>query len=131
MAVNYLLVFYYIFKQKLALDCGEGENGVQILNAPNSEEILLVNEMPFQHIDYYKQISNKANKDQEFMKDFERKKFHVYYLAKEGSFYQGEWLNNKRHGMGVCCWADGSHCKGEWKNDQLNGRVVFVHSRGF
>ena len=29
----------------------------------------------------------------------------------------GEWRCDKRHGQGVCRFADGSHFRGEWEDD--------------
>ena len=33
-----------------------------------------------------------------------------------GKQYEGNFLNNKRHGYGVFTWEDGHCYKGNWKN---------------
>jgi len=43
-----------------------------------------------------------------------------------GAVYSGEWLNGRRHGQGVCVYADGSYHKGEWSNDApVNRSLMF------
>lgn len=47
-----------------------------------------------------------------------------YHLANDkykGFFYEGEWLNNKRHGVGTVIWPNGNKYVGEQKNGQLHG----------
>ncbi len=44
------------------------------------------------------------------------------FFYKEGSYYDGEWLNNKMHGKGMLYYASGKLAyDGEWYNDQFNG----------
>ena len=33
------------------------------------------------------------------------------------SLISGEWKCDKRHGQGVCLFADGTHFRGEWEED--------------
>jgi hypothetical protein len=40
------------------------------------------------------------------------------FFYKEGSYYDGEWLNNKMHGKGMLYYASGKLAyDGEWYND--------------
>ena len=39
-----------------------------------------------------------------------------------GAVYEGEVVDGKREGYGVCSWKDGSKYEGEWKNDKANGK---------
>lgn len=34
-----------------------------------------------------------------------------------GSIYNGEWLEGKRHGRGTLMWEDGSRYEGEWRDN--------------
>lgn len=44
--------------------------------------------------------------------------------------YDGEWINDKRHGRGTGIWADGSRWEGQWKNDAAQGEGTLFHSNG-
>jgi antitoxin component YwqK of YwqJK toxin-antitoxin module len=40
------------------------------------------------------------------------------FFYKEGSYYDGEWKNNKMHGFGTLYYPDGCIAyQGEWKDD--------------
>lgn len=44
------------------------------------------------------------------------------YLFKDGTFYDGQWSNNKINGIGNLYFADGDlEYSGEWRNDEFNG----------
>jgi hypothetical protein len=47
-----------------------------------------------------------------------------------GATYEGEWLNEKRHGQGTQTWADGAEYKGQWVNDKAQGWGIFKHVDG-
>jgi hypothetical protein len=44
--------------------------------------------------------------------------------------YEGQWVNDVKHGMGVLVYPDGETIKGYWQNDRLNG-LATVHKKGF
>ena len=44
------------------------------------------------------------------------------YISASGNVYEGEWLNDKRHGKGKQVKADGSWCEGTWTNNLMNGK---------
>ena len=47
-----------------------------------------------------------------------------YHLAEgplKGYTYEGKWLNNKRHGLGIVIWPNGNKYIGEQENGQLHG----------
>jgi len=39
----------------------------------------------------------------------------------KGDRYEGQWMNNKRHGRGILFYADGKKFVGEWEN----GLIIF------
>ena len=39
----------------------------------------------------------------------------------DGSKYEGEWQDGKRHGTGVSTWTDGSRHREMWKKGRLTG----------
>lgn len=52
---------------------------------------------------------------------------HVY---EDGSRYEGEWQDEKRHGQGVWTRPDGSVYAGEWKNDKPDGQGTLTRPDG-
>jgi hypothetical protein len=44
------------------------------------------------------------------------------YTYPDGSKYEGEWQNNKRHGRGIWTRPDGMQFDGEWVNDKPDGQ---------
>ena len=43
---------------------------------------------------------------------------------KDGSFFEGEWKNNKREGKGIYKWTNGDFYEGEWKSDEREGKGI-------
>ena len=43
-------------------------------------------------------------------------------IWKDGNRYEGEYINDLKHGFGVYTWADGSRYEGEWKDDNMHGK---------
>lgn len=44
----------------------------------------------------------------------------LYYA--DGNIYDGEWLNDMRHGMGTLVnYKDGSRYEGQWERDKRHG----------
>jgi hypothetical protein len=39
--------------------------------------------------------------------------------------YEGEYLNDKKHGIGTFSWPDGRKYKGSWLNGKQHGRGEF------
>lgn len=37
------------------------------------------------------------------------------------SYYEGDWVVNKRHGFGTCCYPSGNVYEGLWFNDRRHG----------
>ena len=46
------------------------------------------------------------------------------------SEYDGEWLNDKYHGYGVCTSASGWKYVGTFKDGKFNGKGVWTHPDG-
>ena len=42
-------------------------------------------------------------------------------FLRAGSYYDGNWVNGKRHGNGKMFFSDKSVYDGEWENDKQNG----------
>ena len=61
--------------------------------------------------------------------DFDPKGFSSFYVSfaldKKLPFYEGEFVNGKRHGYGVQYYSDGAIYKGEYKNDEMHGQGTF------
>jgi len=49
-------------------------------------------------------------------------------ILADGSIYEGEWLDCKRHGRGVLLWADGSIYEGNWEKGQCHGLGRLIKS---
>ena len=49
--------------------------------------------------------------------------------AKNGSLYQGHWLNGKRHGMGIMKFSSGNYYKGHFVNGLKHGYGEFYYSQ--
>ena len=48
----------------------------------------------------------------------------------DGSEYQGEWQNGKRHGIGTYISPTGTRYEGEWENDGASGHGVCHYADG-
>jgi len=48
----------------------------------------------------------------------------------EMSRYEGEWLNDKRHGKGKCLFSDNSIYSGEFRNDEMDGNGIYKWNDG-
>ncbi|WP_350285853.1 hypothetical protein [uncultured Croceitalea sp.] len=51
-------------------------------------------------------------------------------LLDTGSRYEGEWLDNQRHGKGSFYWPDGEHYEGAYENDKRNGLGTYYWPNG-
>lgn len=54
----------------------------------------------------------------------------VTQTHEDGSVYEGQVQNGKRHGQGKMTYADGAVYEGEWKNDQRNGQGKMTYADG-
>lgn len=45
----------------------------------------------------------------------------IFKIGPDGAKYQGNWLNNKAHGLGKFNHADGDEYDGNWEDDKANG----------
>ena len=43
-------------------------------------------------------------------------------VYEDGSVYEGDWLNDLRHGHGKYTWPNAIVYNGEWKNDSQDGK---------
>ena len=48
----------------------------------------------------------------------------------DGSRYEGEYRDGKRHGHGTYTWADGNRYKGEWQEDRMHGQGTMTWHYG-
>lgn len=51
-------------------------------------------------------------------------------LFPNGSFYEGEWLNQNPHGTGTLVQADGTRYAGQFKNGEPSGKGVMIWANG-
>jgi competence protein ComEC len=52
------------------------------------------------------------------------------YTYPDGSKYEGEWQDNKRHGRGIWTRPDGMRYEGEWENDKPSGQGTLTAPDG-
>ena len=48
----------------------------------------------------------------------------MYYA--NGDIYEGEWLDDMRHGKGMLRLANTNRYEGEWKNNKMCGNGIFT-----
>ena len=52
------------------------------------------------------------------------------YIWTDGRIYEGEWMNQKLHGVGIYKWRDGKIYKGEYSNDKKHGFGIYTLQDG-
>ena len=52
------------------------------------------------------------------------------YAWNDGSFYDGEWSNGTKSGFGKITYADNSSYEGQWRDDKYNGKGTLVYKNG-
>lgn len=88
-------------------------------------------------------IFSQSNSDCDYKKEFdngdvyegcrdveERRNGKGKYTWADGSYYNGEWVNNKKEGIGEYKFKDGSLFNGDWVNNKRNGLGKFISSSG-
>jgi len=63
-------------------------------------------------------------------KSLKKSNFTLFIFIRNGDFYKGEWLKDKKHGKGFYKWENGNTYKGDWRNDKMNGKGIFVTKIG-
>ena len=53
----------------------------------------------------------------------------ISFVFEDGSAYDGEWLDDKRHGQGIMTFGE-SRYEGIWENDKRHGKGVHTYSNG-
>ena len=48
----------------------------------------------------------------------------------DGSRYEGEILNGKRHGRGIYVWSDGTRYTGDWRDGRKHGQGTYIWANG-
>jgi hypothetical protein len=51
----------------------------------------------------------------------------IYKIYPNGDIYEGEWLNDKKHGQGKMTYANGDIYYGDWKNDKKHGQGIMAY----
>lgn len=59
-----------------------------------------------------------------------KKTYYKSYKYATGAVYQGEWLQNFRHGRGIMKWPDGAVYEGDWDYGMAFGQGKFQHIDG-
>ncbi len=44
----------------------------------------------------------------------------------DGDIYEGEWVNDKAHGIGTYIHKDGSNYEGQWYKDKQEGEGLII-----
>jgi hypothetical protein len=52
------------------------------------------------------------------------------FTYRDGTKYQGQWLNSKRNGQGTFYWANGDKYTGQWVSDIKEGQASYIWSNG-
>ena len=52
------------------------------------------------------------------------------YHDYDGNIYEGNWLNNMKHGFGKQIFINGDVYTGEWKDGMMDGEGTLVFSSG-
>jgi hypothetical protein len=55
--------------------------------------------------------------------------FRIHVDAR-GNIYEGEWLDDKKHGKGKMDFANGYKYTGDWVNDMATGEGIFIWNNG-
>jgi len=50
------------------------------------------------------------------------------YEFKDGSTYEGHWVENQRQGEGTFVWRSGAKYEGTWNADKKNGKGKMIFS---
>ena len=45
----------------------------------------------------------------------------------DGTWYEGEWKDDKMEGQGILTYTDGTFYKGEWKDNDMNGYGILTY----
>jgi hypothetical protein len=63
---------------------------------------------------------------------WKKKEYHGPVICNyaDGSEYQGEWQDGKRHGIGTYISPTGTRYEGEWENDEASGHGVCHYADG-
>ena len=77
--------------------------------------------------DFFDNIKNKSLDDDKDKHEIEKRELFRYT---DGSTYEGEWLDDKRHGKGVMIYAEGNKYVGEWQNDMCHGQGKYYYRNG-
>lgn len=51
----------------------------------------------------------------------------IWYVVEPSplTLVEGEWVDGKRDGYGMCVWDDGSNYAGEWKENLRHGNLIY------
>lgn len=55
---------------------------------------------------------------------------HGKIVYNNGTYYDGEFLHDKRHGQGVFVWADGRKYVGKWQKGKQHGKGAMYTIKG-
>ena len=53
-----------------------------------------------------------------------------YYYAANGNEYNGDWVNDKKHGFGDFVWKSGDRYRGHYLNDKKSGHGIYTWPNG-
>lgn len=47
-----------------------------------------------------------------------------FMLGIDNSWYEGDYIDGRKEGKGKYVWPDGSYYEGEWRENKINGHVI-------
>lgn len=48
----------------------------------------------------------------------------IFRLGIDNSWYEGDYIDGRKEGKGKYVWPDGSYYEGEWRENKINGHVL-------
>jgi len=66
--------------------------------------------------------NNDPNNDIKLINDGQQIFRLAYQNCNTGDIYEGYWMNNKRHGKGICLYGDGLMYEGNWSKGKEHGK---------
>lgn len=75
-------------------------------------------------------MANGAKYVGEWLKDKDIRQGKGMQVWKDGTIYEGWWLNNHANGRGRIIHADGDMYEGDWKDGKQEGNGTYTHTNG-
>ena len=60
----------------------------------------------------------------------DNQRFYGTYTYNVGDKYEGDWRDNKKHGVGTYWYVNGDKYKGEWRKGVRSGKGILTFASG-